>query len=307
MEQGSRPQSLHRAKTSDYSVVERLRTATEENSDKTPEQNAYCHPYHGAEAYASIPYELIENGSIAVVSLGSSDATMSPFGTNAAEHRLTPALVLGFLQTLETLATMPDVLALVVSADGKFWCNGFDLNLIKEHPSLCDPLQQSTELLCSQLLKYPKVTIAAVNGHATAAGAMLMLSFDYTIMNSQRGYCFVPGIDLGLVYSPGMSELMKAKLPIMLWRDFVIFGERFTCPGLEKFGVVEGAGPEEVFDKAVEKARKMKNKAKHGETLSRIKETLYHEAVSALELEVDELVVNPHCKYKYPNFDLIKP
>ncbi len=48
--------------------------------------------------------------------------------------------------------------------------------------------------MCAKVIKSSLITIAAVNGHATAAGAMLMLSFDYVIMNSERGYCFVPGI-----------------------------------------------------------------------------------------------------------------
>ena len=37
-----------------------------------------------------------------------------------------------------------------------------------------------------KILKFQKPTVAAVNGHATAAGAMLLLSCDVKIANEQK-------------------------------------------------------------------------------------------------------------------------
>ena len=48
------------------------------------------------------------------------------------------------------------------------------------------------------------------------------LAFDYRIMTSERGYFFVPGVDLGIVYSPLQTELMMAKLPPGMHRDVII-------------------------------------------------------------------------------------
>ena len=84
---------------------------------------------------------------------------------------------------------------------------------------------------------------AAINGHFVAAGAMLGLAFDFrvTVSDSQgwphltlcpgiqgpRGLFFVPGIDIGLVYSPGMTALMTAKTPYKIQRDLIVLGKRF--------------------------------------------------------------------------------
>ena len=109
---------------------------------------------------------------------------------------------------------------------------------------------------------------------------------------------FVPGVDLGLAYSPGMTELMKCKLPQAMHSDFIVFGKRFTCVGtrgtlsLSQHGVVAPAQANAVLTTALSNAQLLKSKARHRETLSVIKSTLYHEAISALELEPDEVLTN---------------
>ena len=113
-------------------------------------------------------------------------------------------------------------------------------------------------------------------------------------MNADKGFCIVPGIDLGLVYSPGMSALMTAKLPQRLHRDFIVFGQRFTAKDLEVHGVVDEAVPaEKVMSQAISRAVALKAKAKHPTTMSMIKATLYHEAIASLEVEPDDIMLNP--------------
>ena len=41
-----------------------------------------------------------------------------------------------------------------------------------------------------------------------------------------RGLFFIPGVDLGLVYAPMQTELMKAKLPQAMHRDVILFNSR---------------------------------------------------------------------------------
>merc|ERR1712039_393012 len=114
-------------------------------------------------------------------------------------------------------------------------------------------VQAGTELLLARLLVFPVPTVAALNGHATAAGAMLALALDFRHMDKDRGFVFVPGIDLGLTYSNGMSRLMEAKLPQVLHRDFIVYGERFGAPVLQTHGVVDSAVPHaEVLATALE-------------------------------------------------------
>lgn len=146
----------------------------------------------------------VEEG-VAIVSLGDGGDGVDPWGTKQMEHRLNPMSLKKLFDAIDAAERDPEVSALVCTAEGKFFSNGFDLKWIQGNMDKADMLQQGTEALCARLLKFTKPTICAANGHATAAGAMLALSFDVVVMNSERGYCFVPGVDLGLVYSPGMT------------------------------------------------------------------------------------------------------
>ncbi|GMI29465.1 hypothetical protein TeGR_g9964, partial [Tetraparma gracilis] len=111
---------------------------------------------------------------IAVVSLANPDPTVesstSPHGTKVCEHRLSPPTVLALYETLLLLEDKEDVSCVILTGgDGRFFCNGFDLKYIHAHSSeggLVDDLQQATEMLMAKILKYKKVTVAAVNGHA---------------------------------------------------------------------------------------------------------------------------------------------
>ena len=151
-----------------------------------------------------LPYD-VEDG-VAVVTLGSGIGDkLSPWGTKEEEHRLEPRLVLALFDALERAELDSNVQALVLSAEGRFWCNGFDLKWIQQHMDLAEALQQAVELLYARVLQYPKPTLAAINGHACAGGAMLMLAFDFKIMNEDKGFVFMPGIDLGIVYTPGCN------------------------------------------------------------------------------------------------------
>ena len=93
-----------------------------------------------------------------------------------------------------------------------------DLLWIDANLDDANALQADAEKLMARIVAFPLPTVAAVGGHFTAAGGMLGLCFRYRIMNADRGYFFVPAIDLGLVYSPGMTSLMMRKTPFSMHR-----------------------------------------------------------------------------------------
>lgn len=234
------------------------------------------------------------NDGVMTISLGEGGDEVHPWGTKVAEHRLHPAAIVALGDALDAAEADASVAAIVITAEGKYFSNGFDLKFLQQYPDLMDDLQRSTELTLARLLRFPKITVCAINGHACAAGAMLMLCVDKCVMNAERGFCFVPGVDLGLTYSPGMSELMSARLPVALRHDFIVLGQRYTASDLAPHGVVAAAvPPERVLPEALALACKLKPKATHAATLSRIKATLYHEAIAALEVEPDAIVTDP--------------
>ena len=73
----------------------------------------------------------------------------------------------------------------------------------------------------------PKPTIAAVNGHASGAGAFLALACDYRIMRSDRGWFCLPEVDFGVPIDPRMMDLLKARVSPQVARDAVLSGRRY--------------------------------------------------------------------------------
>ena len=105
-------------------------------------------------------------------------------------------------------------------------------------------LARLNELMVKIHVSHP--TIGAMNGHWCAAGGMLGLCFDYRVMNEDRGYFFIPAVDLGIVYSSFQIELMKSKLPQYLHRDIICFNSsRWKASELLQHQVIDAAVPKQ--------------------------------------------------------------
>ncbi|CAA6673019.1 unnamed protein product [Spirodela intermedia] len=63
----------------------------------------------------------------------------------------------------------------------------------------------------ADLMAMPLPTIAAVNGHAAAAGFMLALSHDYIFMRKERGVLYMSELEQGLSFPGYFLSLMRAK------------------------------------------------------------------------------------------------
>jgi enoyl-CoA hydratase/carnithine racemase len=102
--------------------------------------------------------------------------------------------------------------ALVTRASGKIWSLGLDLDWIRDHASDVFPFLSSVQGLLDRVLVMPVPTVAALQGHTFAAGAMFALAHDVRIMRGDRGYFCLPEVDINIPFSAGMSALIQAKL-----------------------------------------------------------------------------------------------
>jgi len=246
----------------------------------------------GGEATPQLLKTEIVNDGVAVVTMLGPEGQF-PWGTRIFEHRIN-SLILQQMNSALDDAQKAEVKALVVIGEGRFFCNGMDLQYIRANVHESTQIQTDAELVMSRLLTLGIPTFAAINGHWTAAGAMLGLAFDRRVMPSDgKGLFFVPGIDIGLVYSAGMTELMKAKMPQSMWNDVMCFAKRYSCNELLAQGVVNAAVPaSELRAKAIEMATESTSKgkdAKTRETMHGIKKNLYKDAVATLGLAVEDM------------------
>ena len=94
---------------------------------------------------------------------------------------------------------------LVTAASGKFYSNGLDLEWLGAHSEQSEAYVVSVHELFARLLTLPLITVAALQGHTFAAGAMWSLAHDFRVMRADRGFWCLPEADIGIPFTRGMS------------------------------------------------------------------------------------------------------
>src|SRR6185312_14208171 len=97
-------------------------------------------------------------------------------------------------------------------ARGKIFSNGLDLEWMGANPEQIEPFIARVHELLARLLALDVPSVAAIQGHAFAAGAMLALAHDQRVMRADRGYFCLPEVQIRIPFSPGMSALIAARL-----------------------------------------------------------------------------------------------
>lgn len=171
--------------------------------------------------------------------------------------------------------------ALVTTAGGKFWSNGLDLDWMGSHPDQAGEALGQFHRLLGETLGASVVTVAAVQGHAFAAGAMFACAHDLVVMREDRGFWCIPEIDLLMPFTPGMSALLTARLPRRTAHVAMTTGRRYAGPQAVAAGIVDEVAPlDDVRTRAIELANELT--AKDGGTLRAIKRGMYSGAIDVL-------------------------
>jgi enoyl-CoA hydratase/carnithine racemase len=176
--------------------------------------------------------------------------------------------------------------ALVTVASGKFWSNGLDLEWMGANQAEIPGFVTRVHGLFARVLEAGVPTVAAVQGHAFAAGAMLAVAHDRVVMREDRGYFCVPEVDIRIPFTPGMTALLTARLSHRTAHEAMTTGRRYGGPDAVAAGIAHEAAPEgEVVDRAV--AWAADQSAKHGPTLAEIKRRMYAATLETLRTPVD--------------------
>ena len=175
--------------------------------------------------------------------------------------------------------------AMVTAASGKTWSLGLDLDWIGAHAEDVVTFITSVQVLLDRVLVMPVATVAALQGHTFAAGAMLALAHDIRVMRADRGYFCLPEVDINIPFTPGMSALIQSKLTHRAAHESMTTGRRYGGTDAAAAGIIDAAvGEDDVLSDAVERARVLA--AKDGPTLGTIKRTMYTRAHKLL-LDLD--------------------
>ncbi len=145
---------------------------------------------------------------------------------------------------LDELESVEGPLALVATGVGKFFSNGLDLDRFLLDPSETGPAIVGLKLLLGRLLLFPGYTVAAINGHAFAAGAMISACFDARVMRADRGFWCLPEVDISLPFDEALTAAVTARIPPEAAQDAMITGRRYTAEEAMALGIVTDTSDE---------------------------------------------------------------
>jgi enoyl-CoA hydratase/carnithine racemase len=214
-------------------------------------------------------------------SLRRDDDAVFVLDLGADENRFNPHWVGEVDGLLDEVEAADGPRALVTTSSGKFWSNGLDLEWMAENGEAINPFIADVHALFARMLTLPLPTVAALGGHAFAAGAMLAIAHDFRVMRADRGYFCFPEVDIQIPFTPGMSALIQSRLSKRTAHESMTTGRRYGGGDALSAGIVDAvAGEDKVLDTAIDLARPLAGKP--SATLGAIKSRMYGDTVAIL-------------------------
>ena len=197
------------------------------------------------------------------------------------ENRFHPDWIASANEALAEIEKAEGPKALVTAAVGKFYSNGLDLEWLSAHADQRQDYVASVHEFLARMLSLPMITVAALQGHTFAAGAMLSLAHDFRVLRADRGYWCLPEADINIPFTPGMAALIQGRLSPSSAHEAMLTARRYGGADALAAGIVDAAVAEEtVRSTAIDLAQTQAGKA--GETLGIIKARMYAPALAAL-------------------------
>lgn len=202
---------------------------------------------------------------------------------DAGENRFNRSFLTLLNDALDEVERSDGPAALVTTGGSdKFYSNGLDLDWLagqddaEAHGFIADVIR-----LFGRVLGMAVPSVAAINGHAFAGGAMLALAHDFRVMRADRGFFCLPEIDLGMPLAAGMSELLRARLWGNTLRDLVLTGMRVGGNAAAERGIVDHAEPaDQVLPRAIALAAGLA--AKNRKAYGALKRNLWGDSIDIL-------------------------
>jgi enoyl-CoA hydratase/carnithine racemase len=177
---------------------------------------------------------------------------------NEGENRINLDSLARLNELLDELEATAGPLSIVLTGCGKFFCNGLDLERFgNERDEFVETLRLLEQTI-GRLLVFPAYTVAALNGHAFAGGALISCAFDYRVMREDRGYWCMNEAEIGLALDERLWSILANRLPRATAIMAATTARRFSGPDALRFGIVEAvAGDGDVLAQALVVAESM--------------------------------------------------
>ncbi|CAL1542013.1 unnamed protein product [Lymnaea stagnalis] len=205
------------------------------------------------------------------------------------ENRLNKEFVTSFNILLDDVEKNDTCKGLITTGAGKFYGNGLDLEWMAT-------LQQddlliffySLSSLLKRILYFPLPTLAALNGHAYAGGALLAFAHDLRTMRIDRGWLCFNEVFINRIFSDFFFAYLRDKIGHgKNLSEAIVLGRRYTAEDAFQCGLISAMPSENLL--LSESIRVLKSfYGKTGfprDSLVRMKEATYRNALDIYNLE----------------------
>ena len=163
---------------------------------------------------------------------------------NEVENRINLDSLERLNTILDELQSLEGPLAVVLTGQGKFFCNGLDLERFADQRDEFIETLHELERTIGRLLVFPAYTVAALNGHTFAGGALISCAFDYRVMREDRGYWCMNEAEIGLALDERLWSILINRLPRASAIVAATTARRFSGPDAVRLGIVEAVASE---------------------------------------------------------------
>lgn len=147
------------------------------------------------------------------------------------------AMLASLRNILKELELEESIKVIILTGAGKrTFCAGADLTELKTK-DYRTPLNLQSGQLFSYLANYPKVTIAAINGHAVAGGFELALACDLR-MCSPNAQFSLPETSLGIIPAAGGTQRLTGIVGIGKTKELIIGGKKWNAEQALAIGLI---------------------------------------------------------------------
>jgi enoyl-CoA hydratase/carnithine racemase len=189
---------------------------------------------------------------------------------------------------LEDVATRADVRAVVLTGTGTSFSAGLDLKAVPRYgaDAQAEMLTRINRALAC-LYGLPVPVVAAVNGHAIAAGLVLALACDYRVGGDVECRLGLPEVRAGIPFPAAAMAVVRGELAPAVARRLTLLGRNYGPRDALADGVLdELAAPEALASRARAVAQELA--ASPRDAYARVKQQLRADTLAACRRAVEQ-------------------
>ena len=174
-------------------------------------------------------------------------------------HAIDVELAAALRDRLDELQRDSQIRAVILTGTGSIFCAGVDIvRVLRDGPDYVDEYVPVVMEMIEKQFRFPMPLVAAINGHAIAAGCVLAAGCDYRIMARGAGTIGVPELKVGLPFPLVAVEVLRFATSEAHLQELVYRGKTYAVAEAYERGLVdEVVEPNELLNHAIRVAAQL--------------------------------------------------